>query len=79
MLDNDCVAFCKAENIQLFPEPVTLICKTVTHPNAMGLMIGFRDEKIALSMGPEIRVIFLVSITHLLTVNPSIAELRKLE
>ena len=58
--------FCKENEITMIDEFMNLSFLTDTKPNARGMLIGYKEEKFAVFMGPEIRKIFLVSQDYLI-------------
>jgi len=62
--------FCEENGIRYFYESITLEFLTRCPPTAKGLLVGYRGEKFAISMGPEIPVIYLVSREYLLSRVP---------
>jgi len=64
MISNELSDFCLKNEIDFFKEPINVKFQT-RMPKARGFVIGFcKDGKIAITMGPEIRTVFVVSIKY---------------
>lgn len=74
MLDQLLVDFCKAENVTLFQEPMTVIFKTRSFPQAKGLIIGYKGFQLAVTMGPEEKTVFQMNIPFLVQYTEKMAE-----
>ena len=65
MISNELSDFCLKNEIDFFKEPINVKFASRRIPKARGFVIGFsKDGKIAITMGPEIKTVFVVSIKY---------------
>lgn len=64
MLEKEVTDFCVKNNIICFNDPIDSRFATTGFPVVKGFVIGFRDQKLAITLGPELNMIFLVSLQY---------------
>jgi hypothetical protein len=65
-MNSEIVSFCCLKGICMLRDEYQVEFESRTSPSVKGFLIGYRDNKFAVTLGPEIPEIFLVDVSFMI-------------